>query len=60
MSTQRFRVVIRDIAAWSTEVTASDSIAAEDAAWALFETNEGREAFERDDDTTVQVEEVPT
>lgn len=58
MSAAQYRVTIKDITAWAVEVTAADSIAAERAAWRLFDSSKGRGAFERDEDTTVQVEEV--
>lgn len=53
-----FRVTIKDIAAWSVEIRAADSITAERIAWERFDNGECRGLFERDDDTTVQVEEV--
>lgn len=58
-SPTRFTVIIRDIKSWTTTVTASDAISAEELAWDLINDPKKRnEHFELDEDTTVQVEEL--
>lgn len=51
-----FRVTIKDIVSWTTEVNATDAIQAEDLAWEMFDRPDRSEHFEDDSDTTVQVE----
>lgn len=52
----KFRVTIKDIVSWTTTVSATDVIQAEDLAWELFDRPDRCEHFEDDSDTTVQVE----
>lgn len=51
-----FRVTIKDIVRWTSEVNATDAIQAEDLAWEMFDRLDRSDHFEDDSDTTVQVE----
>lgn len=52
----QFRVTIKDIVSWTTTVSATDAIQAEDLAWELFSRCDRSKYFEDDSNTTVQVE----